>query len=130
MTFDTFRYLWHRIKIRCVWRHHVGTGLQPGWYDFDERILHYAFNQLTNFIEVELASADPNNTLSLWNHRDAEAGIRTLDFMIDSCEPGRATALREIDMLYGWWKSPSRDLSVDVTDKLQKLISLRGELWS
>ena len=59
-TYDNVKY-W--IKYRTTDKYHVvKTGLKPGYYECDTRILHVNFNMLKDFVEVESAW-----TYYIWN---------------------------------------------------------------
>jgi hypothetical protein len=115
--------------------HALTSNLKRGsWYDFDTRLLHAAFDELVNFVEIEQAwmqvvfSAEERKKyktpwyrtffrLRLW--RCPEAGLDYLkwasdlkndDAWIDKDDPeygqptSQALAAKEIFQLYKWWK--------------------------
>ena len=110
-----------RVYIRNRWidkLQYLDTGLEPGYYyEFDNRILHGLFNELVNFVEIELAH------LSLWdrhkkykfkNGRCVEAAYDYFDWaskLKDTNEKGKkivsrqAKDARRIKKLYEWWKN-------------------------
>jgi len=113
--------------------HVIDTGLKPGYYEIDTRILNVNFNMLKDFVECELAWAkhtykedDPWYTkLSIvrmyWRStfRDPKLGIEHLEWASKLDDPGlppyersdrQAMAAREILELYDWWvnKRPTR----------------------
>ena len=110
-----------RVYIRNRWidkLQYLDTGLKPGhYYEFDDRILHGLFNELVNFVEIELAH------LSLWdqhkkykfkNGRCIEAAYDYFDWaskLKDTNEKGKkivsrqAKDARRIKKLYEWWKN-------------------------
>lgn len=110
-----------RVYIRNRWidkLQYLDTGLTPGhYYEFDDRILHGLFNELVNFVEIELAY------LSLWdrhkkykfkNGRCVEAAYDYFDWaskLKDTNEKGKrvvsrqAKDARRIKKLYEWWKN-------------------------
>lgn len=105
--------------------HYLKTGLEPGqYYDFDTRILYGLFNELIDFVEVELAH------LSLWekdkkykfkNGRCVEAAYDYFDWVTNlkydksyGCDKNdsfygklteQAKDYRKIKKLYEWWKN-------------------------
>jgi hypothetical protein len=92
--------------------HYLKTNLPPGdYYDFDHRILHSLFNELVDFVELELSS------LSRWNKdknykfvkgRCQEAQDDYFRWANHLKHQGRLTeqakASRRIKELYEWWK--------------------------
>jgi len=113
--------------------HVMRTGLKPGqWYEFDTRLLHAAFNELKNFVEIEQAwmsvafdgEARKKFLTPWWRRRRIwrkwrcpEAGLAhlawaktlTLDDFKDAGDPTlgepspQALAARETEELYRWW---------------------------
>ena len=91
---------------------YLHTGLKPGeYYDLDHRILHGLFNELVDFVELELAH------LSKWNKdknykfvkgRCQEAQDDYFRWANHLKHQGRLTeqakASRKIKELYEWWK--------------------------
>ena len=110
-----------KFYIRNRWidkTHYLKTGLKPGHYhEFDERILHGLFNELVDYVEMELAH------LSLWdqtkkyefkNGRSIEAAydyFKWQNNLKEKNEQGRkvlasqAHDSRKIQKLYEWWKN-------------------------
>jgi hypothetical protein len=115
--------MYHSIKVYIKNRwidkiQYLDTGLKPGYYyEFDDRILHGLFNELINFVEIELAH------LSLWgtdkkykfkNGRCIEAAYDYFNWaskLKDRNENGKrivskqAKDARRIKKLYEWWKN-------------------------
>ena len=100
------------------------------WYDFDTRLLHAAFNELVNYVQVECATiyAHTDTAYKVPNHfwryfrswRSEEAGLKYLDWEATLCydthswyssafntednkPTPQATAAKEIKELYMWW---------------------------
>lgn len=116
-----FRY---RTKDRY---HIVDTGLEPGYYDSDTRMIHSAFNLLRDYVELELAAmhhaadeAEPSeSTHSFYGRikrfrakqeRDPKAGLAYLDWEIEETfgnvsigQLTQAEAAQEKKFLYLWW---------------------------
>ena len=97
------------VKYRTTRRMHiVKTGLEPGYYDADTRMLHVNFNLLKDFVEVEKAHMfnvfGSNDTLKL---NDKDAGVAYLEWEMGlSKEEGgkdQAKNAKEIYELYTWW---------------------------
>ena len=125
---DVFR------NVRCYFRnrfidkiHCLKTGLKPGnYYDLDHRIIHALFNELTDFVETELAWAQQAFEKKKKRlHRSPDDGIAYLqwaagltfgeDCAVDKDDPDygkptpQAIASKEILELYRWWKNyPNR----------------------
>lgn len=113
--------------------HTLTSNLEPGlWYDLDTRILNCLFDELANFVEVELANfhlacdekAREKYKPSFWRqfgifeYRNADAGLDYLDWEMtltnvdelsedkkNAAKPtNQAIAAKEICELYRWWK--------------------------
>ena len=110
---DVYRTLKTYIRNRYIDKvHYLKTGFKPGEYhDLDHRILHGLFNELVNFVEIELAH------LSKWNKdkkykfikgRCKEAQDDYFKWANSLKHKGRLTeqakASRKIKELYEWWK--------------------------
>jgi hypothetical protein len=130
------RELRYGIRVRVFDRYHViNTGLKPGYYDCDTRMIHGMFNLLVDYVEIEQAWIhvvfDKNeqrkrkhpwwscNWTRFKAFRDPQAGIDHLKWLmtLDSPtlpayqqNPPHAAAAREIWEIYHWWKfvRPSR----------------------
>jgi hypothetical protein len=108
------------VHYRFINRYHIlDTGLGPGYWDGDSRLLHGAFNLLVDFVEVDKAWMN-----SIWNtetqhkipwycrtwirfkkYRSAESSIEYLKWemtLTDSLHQKHAA--EEIWILYNWWK--------------------------
>ena len=122
--------IYHTIKIYIRNRfidkiHYLHTGLEPGqYYDLDYRILHGLFNELVDFIEVELAGMngylERKKRFKFVKGRSIESGKDYLewacnlkydeDYGISPDDPdfGKITPQAEnyriIRDLYNWWK--------------------------
>lgn len=118
---------WLRYRIGSKYTYFkINTGLEPGYYDADTRMLYGMFSLLVDYIEVERAwqqrlwntppdgDEKPVGFFERWNLRDAEAGLRYIDWEtklddpslpINEQNPHQAQAAREILALYKWWKA-------------------------
>ena len=105
--------------------HYLKTGLKPGgYYDFDTRILHGLFNELVDFVEIELSHLSKwhtNKKYKFKNGRCIEAAYDYFDWSTNlkydesygtSKEDehyGRLTDqaknMRKVKKLYEWWKN-------------------------
>jgi hypothetical protein len=108
-------------KHRTTNRYHViKTGLKPGWWDVDTRLLHASFTLLENFVELEKP-------------------FKHTDFNVEDVDREYAN---EIHSLYIWWKRrkevDNEDLSMadednmyrQDTENLVRLMKIRMTLWT
>jgi len=105
--------------------HYLRTGLKPGqYYDLDTRILHGLFNELVDFVEIELAHLslwDRNKKYTFKHGRCVEAAYDYFDWVtnlkydkdygvsennkIYGKLTGQAKNYRKVKKLYEWWKN-------------------------
>jgi len=93
--------------------HYLNTGLKPGqYYDLDTRILHALFNELVDFVEIELAHLslwDRNKKYKFKNGRCVEAAYDYFDWACNLKSKSKLTeqakASRKIKKIYEWWKN-------------------------
>jgi hypothetical protein len=112
------------IKYYCLnrWKtksHALTSNLPRGkWYDYDTRILHSLFDELVNFVEIELAwvhiawdaEARKKYKVPFWGvgwfktrtWRSAEVGIEHLKWAMSMGDQHGASS-KEILDLYIWW---------------------------
>jgi hypothetical protein len=106
------------VRFRTCRRYHiVNTGLEPGYYDTDTRMLHVNFNLLVDFVEIEKAwmntwSDDSKYSKLSWfgkkfrRFRSPEDGISYLNWEIIDCQlEEQSKAAKEVLELYTWWKT-------------------------
>ena len=111
---DNIRHYYHN---RFVDQTHVlKTGLKKGqWHEFEDRMLHGLFNELQEFVEIDLAAWDRDGG----PRRSKERGLKHLDWEMAlryddtcGCDPGdklfgqpthQAVAAQETLALYRWW---------------------------
>jgi hypothetical protein len=121
---DLYAYIHNRWICKS---HALTSGLRRGqWYDFDTRLLHAVFDELVNFVEIELAwmkvvcsKEKYEKCKSPWfrSWRCPEAGIAYLNWAetlqeerLDQNNPSyglptdQALAAQQIHQLYRWWK--------------------------
>ena len=138
--FNELRY-WIRYRVFDKY-HIINTGLEPGYHDCDERMLHGMFNMLVDFVEIERAwmnvvFSDENRKnynypwfslgwLRFKNFRCQQAGLDHLDWEYslgnpnlneyERCESQSATAAEILD-LYKWWTEvrPNRPDPMDAS---------------
>lgn len=92
---------------------YLHTGLKPGeYYDLDHRILHALFNELVDFVEIELSHQmlwDRNVKYNFHNGRCVEAAYDYFRWTNNLKHKGKLTeqakAARKIQKLYEWWKN-------------------------
>ena len=125
------------IRHRTTNRYHVvKTGLEPGWHDVDEKILHVCFNMLVDYVEQECASMnvvfsnEARREAYGWraklprvfreNWRSREHGLAHLEWemtlddpslSVDERSPHQAEKARAVKQLYLWWvdERPKRE---------------------
>lgn len=117
---DIIRKFWHdpiyAIKYRTSHKYNIlHTGLEPGCYDLDHRILHGVFNELVNFVECEKAymnviwsdNPDFHKRGLFKKFRSPEMGVQYLQWEIDlegDENKSQSESAKEILALYKWWK--------------------------
>jgi len=92
---------------------YLHTGLKPGeYYDLDYRILHGLFNELVDFVELELSASmkwDSGKKYKFVKGRCKEAQDDYFNWANHLKYQGRLTeqakASRKIQKLYEWWKN-------------------------
>ena len=138
---DLYRTIQVYIRNRYIDKlQYLHTGLKPGeYYDLDYRILHGLFNELVDFVELELSASmrwDSNKKYKFVKGRCKEAQDDYFKWANHLKHQGRLTdqakASRKIQQLYKWWKyeRPNRvdpfscsEFSYDIEDILDsKLI--------
>lgn len=140
--------------------HYLKTGLKPGhYYEFDYRIINGLFNELVDFVEIELAHTSKWNTEKkyVFKHgRCEKAGLDYLDwagnlrydedYLTDKKDPQygeltpQAISALKIRELYTWWKyiRPNRPDPMEASgysdlpydDDEEKLFKKRGKKHS
>ena len=136
--YDTYRTVKVYIRNRYFDKtHYLNTGLKPGqYYDLDTRILYGLFNELVDFVEIELAHLslwDRNKKYKFKHSRCVEAAYDYFDWACNLKSKGKLTeqakASRKIKKLYEWWKNdrPNRKdpyseetFGLDIDDVLDK----------
>jgi hypothetical protein len=122
--YDVYREI--KIYVRNRWidkTHYLKTGLKPGhWYEFDYRLMHGLFNELVDFVEIELADQmtwKDKEKYKFKNGRCVEAAydyFKWANNLKNKNQQGKrvlseqAKASRKIQKLYEWWtiKRPNR----------------------
>ena len=132
--------------------HCLKTGLKPGVYhELDDRILHGLFNELSCFVEEELAALRPkDNKYEFKKGKCPEAGLDHLDWeasLVYDTEGdplfGKPTPQAEtaklIKELYLWWRgkcheqishSDEEEAEIEEERMLHLLIAIRKRLWT
>jgi hypothetical protein len=84
--------------------HMLNTGLKPGhYYEFDTRVLHGLFNELVDYVEVELAGMQTwknEQKYKFYKGRCAEAGLDYLEWAC-SLKYDDEYGMRKKDKFYG-----------------------------
>lgn len=134
---DLWRKVTWKLKIRFFKKPYcLDTGLSKWhWHEFDDRIIHGLFNELKNFVEVELASGFLSTDMgefAMKNGRCPKAGVAHLNWQmnlkygdndfLDKNDPRygmltpQAVAARRTLKLYRWWlERPSRPDPMDAS---------------
>lgn len=100
--------------------HFLKTGFDPGfYYEFDERVLFGLFNELKEFVEVDLAKSYAIYNKKKKKKRSAEYGLEYLNWASKLKQKGRLTEQAKnsikITKLYKWWiERPNRVLPNDL----------------
>jgi len=123
---DVYREIKFYIRNRWIDKtHYLKTNLRPGnYYDLDHRILNGLFNELVDFVEIELSHLgkwDKSKKYKFKNGRCVIAGLDYLDWAISltygtdfnyekshklyNKPTPQAKASKEILDLYNWWKN-------------------------
>ena len=110
---DVTRSIRRYIRNRWITKTHLlKTGLIRGqWYDFDTRIIHGLFNELVNFVEIELAHLSKFNedkNFKFRRGRSIEAAYYYFEWAeslkdFDGKKSQQAKDARKIRELYEWW---------------------------
>jgi len=135
---DLWRTATRRFMLRFVERPYcLDTGLLKwDWHELDERIIHALFNELKNYVEVELASmfiATDKGGFRMRGGRCPEAGVANLEWQcslkygdsefVKKGDPKRgrptpqAVSAKRILELYRWWTEvrPARPDPMDAS---------------
>lgn len=111
---DIYRTIKIYIRNRYIDKlQYLHTGLKPGeYYDLDYRMLHGLFNELVDFVELELSASmrwDSNKKYKFVKDRCKEAQDDYFKWANHLKHQGRLTdqakASRKIQKLYEWWKN-------------------------
>lgn len=93
---------WWKVRHRTTDRFHiVNTGLKPGYYEINDRMLHAMFALLVEYVEVGLASKNYDSKLAT----PKERGVEYLDWEINDpqCAGPQADTAATVKDLYLWW---------------------------
>lgn len=105
--------------------HYLKTGLKPGsYYDLDTRIINALFNELVDFVEIELAHLSLWNTNKKYKLKNGRCIEAAYDYFEWACNikydesygyskkeskygylTDQAKDARKIKKLYEWWKN-------------------------
>ena len=122
--FDVYSSIKYYIRNRWIDKiHYLKTGLVPGqYYDLDTRILHGLFNELVNFVELELSHLSVFNTKKKYKFKNGRCKEAVDDYFNwvcnlkfdESCgvqktdseynQPSdQAIQYQKIKQIYEWW---------------------------
>lgn len=110
---DVYRTIKIYIRNRYIDKiQYLHTGLKPGeYYDLDHRILHGLFNELVDFVELELAHLskwDKDKKYKFVKGRCQQAQDDYFEWANNLKHDGKLTdqakGSRKIQQLYNWWK--------------------------
>lgn len=111
---DVYRTIKVYVRNRYIDKlQYLHTGLKPGeYYDLDRRILHALFNELVDFVELELAASmkwDKDKNYKFVKGRCQQAQDDYFKWANHLKHQGwlteQAKASRKIQKLYEWWKN-------------------------
>jgi len=140
-------HVWHRYNVLVM------RDLPPTWVDRDVAILHANFQILKDFVEKEDRGSEefPGHTQrsredlisDYWICKEREYWTEEQIAESRKFAEQRADDWMEIKALYDWWEvrrrvgddgdwAPGAEMNQDQedTEKLKRLIELRGYLWS
>jgi len=99
-----------KIYVRNRWidkTHILNTGLKPGqYYEFDYKVLHGLFYELTDYVEKELAwmmTWNGDKKYQFSNGRCVEAGLDYLEWASNLEYKPQAITAQKVRELYEWW---------------------------
>lgn len=94
--------LWWKVRHRTTDRYHVvNTGLKPGYYETNDRLLHASFTLLVEYVEIGLASRNYDSNIK----NPILRGLEHLDWEINDpqCAGPQAEDAKVVKDLYLWW---------------------------
>jgi len=119
------------VKYRTTRRHHVvNTGMNPGYADASEKMLHVNFNMLKDFVEIEKAhmwnwSGNPKMEQPGVSHLVWEMGLDN-DNEFHNQQSANA---REQYELYDWWTNQRPYREDDATAEWEAYHTLKKEIY-
>jgi hypothetical protein len=116
---DIYKEIKFYIRNRWIDKtHYLKTGLRPGhYYEFDYRLMHGLFNELVDFVEIELAhnmTWKNKDKYKFKNGRCVEASydyFKWANNLKQKNKEGKrvlseqAKSSRKVQKLYEWWKN-------------------------
>ena len=124
---------WERVsdwvRYRTYNRYHiVNTGMEPGYVDVTERMLHINFNMLKDFVEIEKAhmwewSGNPKMEQPGVSYLAWEMGLEEVN------DNSQAENAREIYELYDWWTNQRPYRVEDNTEDWEAYRKLSDEIY-
>lgn len=107
------------------------------FHDSDIRIIHFVFDALVEFVEVEMADRPWWAKFVPWVYRDPQSGMRNLrqDAMIYNNKEDRTnnswSSLNEVLALYKWWCDNKDQCEYEIAaKKCERVVQLMGFMWT
>jgi len=126
--------VWDWIRYRTIHRYHVvNTGMEPGYTDLTEKLIHVNFNMLKEFVEIEKARMYGWAENSIEGLKGADAGVAYLlwEMGLDAdnkFENQQSENAREIYELYDWWTN-QRPYREDIDHLWEPYHKLKNEIY-
>lgn len=104
--------------------HYLKTGLTPGYYyEFDDRILYGLFNELVEFVEIQLAHISLHNDTKKYQFKDGRCVAAAYDYfawadsLTEEWDLPLKQSMQTVQELYEWWtiSRPQRIESHEIT---------------
>jgi len=118
------------VRYRTTRRYHViKTGMEPGYSDVSEKMLHVNFNMLKDFIEVEKAY------MWTWHNKDSEQpGVSHLVWEMgldadNKFHNQQSANAREQYELYDWWTNQRPYREDDALEEWEAYHTLKKDIY-
>lgn len=97
--YDVYRNVKYYIRNRCIDKtHYLKTGLKPGYhYEFDTRILHGLFNELVDYVEMELAHLSKWDTTKNYTFKNGRCVEAAFDYFKEAEDRVEKTRKKMLD---------------------------------
>ena len=125
--------------------HTVKTGLKPGYYDADTRLVEAMYFLLKEFVEVEKGGIEGVRNTIKWTEEeqandqvfftpDRAEELRKIWQSVESiylwCTDGRPKMQAEMDLRNKDWYEVEQKMDAKDTEMLKLLVEVRGCLWT